>query len=313
MLSMCATRGDVVCSRAIHCPSDVLALTRQTGDKSPYYKRSTHISAYLCDTVQNSMPKPSQDRADSERAAQLAALANRVAAAVRRGDLAAAEAMLRNAAPRATCPAQPPTVVDDSPPEAVPRRFMLWVDGVGSYLVLTKPALTIGRWREDSDADLLLRADVSRRHARIQRFDGDWFLASFKPVKVNGKPVGSALLSDGDKIILGRSPAATFRLPTALSATATLSFAGNCLPSRDTRSVVLMADRLILAPDGAGHIVGKHADARVVLFWADGGLRCQVEGNVILNGRSRGAPCPVRLGDRIETRGWSFSLTADAV
>ncbi len=38
MLSMCAARGDVVC-RAIHCPSNVLALTRQTGDKSPYYKR----------------------------------------------------------------------------------------------------------------------------------------------------------------------------------------------------------------------------------------------------------------------------------
>ncbi len=39
MLSMCAVRGDVVYSRAIHCPSNVLALTRQTGDKSPYYKR----------------------------------------------------------------------------------------------------------------------------------------------------------------------------------------------------------------------------------------------------------------------------------
>ncbi len=39
MLSMCAARGDVVCSRAIHCPSNGLALTRQTGDESPYYKR----------------------------------------------------------------------------------------------------------------------------------------------------------------------------------------------------------------------------------------------------------------------------------
>ena len=242
----------------------------------------------------------------------LDAFAVRVAAAVRGGDFATAERELAAAARLSAGPSADTFTTEPGPPAAVPARFTLWVDGVGSYLVLTKPAITVGRQRQGEDVDLPLAAPVSRRHAQLRRMEGDWFLAAHRPVTVNGQPVQSALLADGDEIQLAGGPACRFGRPTQLSATALLSFTTNCLPSRDTREVVLMADNLILSPDGPGHVRSTQAEARVVLFWSQEGLQCQVEGSVLVNGRARRAPCAIGLDDRIEARGWSFSLTGDA-
>ena len=245
------------------------------------------------------------------RREMLSMFADHIAEAVRGGDFAAAREALCAAADLAHEPSGAAAASDPGPPESVPERFVLWVDGIGSYLVLTRPTITVGRWQQDNAVDLALRAAVSRRHAQLQRVDGDWFLTTDKAMCVNHQHVDSALLSDGDEIEFGAGPSCRFRLPTPLSATAMLCFASSCLPSRDTRDVVLMAEHVVLSNDASGHVCSSEADARVVLFWSADGLQCQVEGNAIVNGRVQKAPCRVRLGDRIEARGWSFSLTGD--
>ena len=200
---------------------------------------------------------------------------------------------------------------DASVSQDVPGRFMLWVDGIGSYLVLTRPAIVVGRATAKNSVDLPLRAAVSRRHAQIERVEGDWFLTAYKPISVNGRPVERALLCDGDEVQFGRAPACRFGTPSRLSATSVMTFSGACLPSRDTREVVLMADNVIMGADASCHVQSVSAETRAVLFRGEDGLKCQTEGRATVNGQERETPCAVQLGDRVEADGWSFSLTGD--
>ena len=195
------------------------------------------------------------------------------------------------------------------PAAASAPRFCLWVDGAGIYLVLTRPTIAIGR---GARADLALDAPISRSHAELQRIESDWFLVAHKPTTVNGNPVERVMLSPGDAVNFGGKLGCEFRVRSKLSATATLAFDKPCLPSRDMREVVLMADNIILSNDAAGHVQSDLAEGRVVLFWGERGLECQTDGDVEVNGQPKSAPCPVALGDRVEAAGWSFALTGDA-
>lgn len=241
----------------------------------------------------------------------LDALAEAAAQAVRSGDYALAHHCADAAAGLGAGPAAAgPASCDEAPPSAVPRRFMVWVDGVGSYLALTPPSLVVGRAGRGA-ADLPLRGSLSKRHAQVSRIDGDWFLTAFAAVTVNGQACEHAMLHDRDQVQFGAGPVCTFRQPTQLSATAVLAFASPCLPVRDARHAALMAECLILSNDAAGHVQSPDAEGRVVLFWAAGGLECQSDGELLLNGQQAATPCAVALGDRIEAAGWSFGLTGE--
>ena len=195
------------------------------------------------------------------------------------------------------------------PAAAFAPRFCLWVDGAGSYLVLTRPSIAVGR---GDRADLALDAPISRTHAELQRIESDWFLVAHKPTTVNGRAVERVMLSPGDAVNFGGKLACEFRVRSKLSATAALAFDKPCLPSRDMRQVILMADNIIFSNDAAGHVQSDLAEGRVVLFWGERGLECQTDGDIEVNGQPQSAPCPIALGDRVEAAGWSFALTGDA-
>ena len=54
-------------------------------------------------------------------------------------------------------------------------RFLLWIDGVGGFLLLTQPVVTIGG-PNGADADIQLLASLSRRHATLHRDAGGYLL-----------------------------------------------------------------------------------------------------------------------------------------
>src|SRR5262249_47545035 len=49
----------------------------------------------------------------------------------------------------------------------LPRRFLLWVDGVGGYLVCLSNRVTFGQATAEGPVDVPLFADVSRLHAEV--------------------------------------------------------------------------------------------------------------------------------------------------
>ena len=80
-------------------------------------------------------------------------------------------------------PAQPPA------PPSPPDRFLLWIDGVGGYLVCMGTRVNFGQAVPGSPVDVPLVADVSRMHATLSRDGEGYVLEAVRALQVNGKPV----------------------------------------------------------------------------------------------------------------------------
>lgn len=93
----------------------------------------------------------------------------------------------------------------EQPPREPPRaRALITLDG--KTFVLDQPRAVVGRSRR---CDFVLEdPNVSRRHFELQQRGSDWHvvdLESTNGIAVNGKRVGSAVLSPGDEIVAGTS------------------------------------------------------------------------------------------------------------
>jgi len=172
-----------------------------------------------------------------------------------------------------------------APGGAVPDRFMLQVDTVGSFLVLRQPRLTIGPISSSRRPDLALLAEAGLPVVTIERQDDDYFLSSDSPIRVNDMPVQRKLLSDGDRISLGPRCVVKFTLPSAASTSAVLHLSGCRLPSGDARRVILMDKSVVLGPGALAHIRADQMVAPAVLHIRDGRLLVRSTTEVKIDGR----------------------------
>src|SRR5262249_59757954 len=62
-----------------------------------------------------------------------------------------------------------PAAAPLEPPQPLPKRFFLWIDGVGAYLVCLGNRVSIGQATGEGPVDVPLFADVSRIHAALTR------------------------------------------------------------------------------------------------------------------------------------------------
>lgn len=189
-------------------------------------------------------------------------------------------------------------------------RFVLWIDGVGSYLLLLGESVTLGRAGSSNSPDVALAADILGVHAQILRVDHDYFLVPRGPTTVGGSPVDRHLLADGDEIRLGPRTPVTFRLPTRLSSTAILKLKGSTRLSGDVRSVILLDENVVFAPPGKGHLPVPKLEDRVVLSRAPGGFRCLCPVPLVIEGRIRSKSEILPTGVPVEAGPLTFTLTA---
>jgi len=84
-------------------------------------------------------------------------------------------------------------------------QLLLWIDGVGGYLVCLSHRVTLGQASPESVVDIPLLADVSRHHATLQRDPEGYFLEAIRKTQVNGKTTEKVLLRSADRITLGSS------------------------------------------------------------------------------------------------------------
>src|SRR5262249_21921143 len=132
-------------------------------------------------------------------------------------------------------------------------RFLLWVDGVGGYLICMDDRVVLGRAGPDSHADVPLMGDLSRNHATIVRNGEGYLLQPHQASFVNGKPVAEqVVLRDGDVIRLGSTVELEFRQPSPVSATARLEIVSRHRLPLAVDGVLLMAETCIVGGAGAG-------------------------------------------------------------
>ncbi|HJZ56150.1 MAG TPA: FHA domain-containing protein [Gemmataceae bacterium] len=170
----------------------------------------------------------------------------------------------RSTAP--TLPLPPP------PASPLPKRFLLWVDGVGGYLVCTGPRVTFGQAVLEGPIDIPLFADVSRLHAEITRDGEGYVIESGKGVLVNGKDVSRAVLAAGDRVTLGSSCQFLFHRPVSVSATARLELASGHRLLHPVDGVLLMGNELMLGPGPQAHVTIPDAPVPIGLYRCPEGL-----------------------------------------
>lgn len=69
------------------------------------------------------------------------------------------------------------------------RRLLLWIDGVGHYLICLEPEIWLGRYVPLSRVQVPLLADMQRRHLRMTRSgEGGFVLQSAGRISVDGEP-----------------------------------------------------------------------------------------------------------------------------
>jgi hypothetical protein len=182
-------------------------------------------------------------------------------------------------------------VENDAGAEPNSTRYLLWIDGVGGYLICLGGRLTFGQAYLDRHIDVPLVADVSRLHATLTRDNEGYLLEAVRPVQVNGKPTTRALLRVGDRVTLGASCQFQFQQPTPISATARLDLvSGHRLPVA-VDGLLLMAETLVLDSSTQAHVNVPDLKQSVVLFRHRDGLGLRHGGRLSVNG--------TRAADRI--------------
>jgi hypothetical protein len=171
-------------------------------------------------------------------------------------------------------------------PEASPAgRFLLWVDGVGGYLVCEGNEVTLGQPVAGSRVDVPILGDLSRGHASIRRDGEGYVLVAHRPSQINGRPVvGAATLADGDCLELGPAVKLRFVRPHPLSSSARLEFVSRHRTQPGSDAVLLLADTLVLGPGPGCHVVCRDWSQEVLLFHRGMELACRTTGPFEVDG-----------------------------
>ncbi|HEY2785901.1 MAG TPA: FHA domain-containing protein [Fimbriiglobus sp.] len=168
----------------------------------------------------------------------------------------------------------------------LPKRFFLWVDGIGGYLVCLAARVTVGQAAGDTPADVPVYADLARVHAEITRDAEGYLLASARGVQVNGQPADRKVLQPGDRVTVGSTCQFVFHQPVPLVPTAVLELVSGHRFQVAVDAVILMAETLILGPGPDAHVILPEADQNVILYRAKDGLGVRYDGDYVVGGQA---------------------------
>lgn len=190
----------------------------------------------------------------------------------------------------------------------LPGRFLIQVDGTGSFLIMREPTVTVGPISSSVRPDVGLVVDPNATVATIERAEDDYFIKTSQPVSINDSITSNRLLSDGDRLDLAPRCRLTFSIPNAASTTAVLDLTAARLPRADIKRVVLMDQALIMGPAASAH-VRVIADDTSVLQVKDGQLRCKTEQPITIGNRPGDANTDLPFDERIQVGSLSFVVT----
>lgn len=188
-----------------------------------------------------------------------------------------------------------PTSRDSQPPAAQPVtgvNYLLWIDGVGTWLVYLQESLRIGgpgkpgatsqlgsEW-----ADLALLSNLSRHHATIVRSGESYYLDANAPVLCQQRPANErVLLTDQAELRLNQDTILTFSQPTALSTSACLAFTSFHQPQQRLDGIVLMAENCLLGATAENHIVCPRWPGSVVIYRQGDQILCRSRQEIYVN------------------------------
>jgi len=191
----------------------------------------------------------------------------------------------------------------------LPSRFVMHVDGVGSFVVLRGRSIKIGSAASSGQPDLGLTVESNVPTVNIEREEADYFLTCDRTIYVNDAAATSKLLANNDRIALSPRCRLKFTLPNAASATAVLETQGARIPGSDARKVILMDREMILAPGSTAHMRADKLNARAVFYVQNGLLLCRTDAEVLVDGKPMSREQGIRLGANVTIGDVSLIVT----
>jgi FHA domain len=175
-------------------------------------------------------------------------------------------------------------------------RHLLWIDGVGGFLLCLTPRVTIGHASARPTPDVPLLADVSRLHIALQRDSEGYALEALRPTHVNGQQAERASLRSGDRITLGPSCQLVFTQPLPLSASARLDVVSGHHLAFPVSSALLMADTLVLSGGTRGHVNVPELSQPIIVFRQHEALALRYDGAIEIAGQTMRGRAPLESG-----------------
>ncbi|MCI0683984.1 MAG: FHA domain-containing protein [Gemmataceae bacterium] len=191
---------------------------------------------------------------------------------------------------------------------AGPARHVLWIDGVGGFLLCLAPRVTLGHANARPKPDLPLLADVSRLHAALQRDAEGYSLEAFRAAQVNGREAERATLRSGDRITLGPSCQFLFAQPLPVSASARLDLVSGHRLTYPVNSALLMADTLVLSGGTRGHVTVPGLPQPIIVFRQQETFALRYDGAIDVEGSARNGRAPLEPGRTVQIGDVSLSL-----
>jgi hypothetical protein len=194
--------------------------------------------------------------------------------------------------------------------EATParNRFILWVDGVGGFLVCQGSVVTLGQASPASTVDIPILGDLSRHHATIVRDGEGYLIRSDREMLVNGRTIGQVSLRHGDTIRLGRGVDLRFTTPCPISGTARLDLVSRHRLHLSLAGILLMADTCVIGPTAQTHVQVPDASTQIVIYRQGEGLVCRGNGALEIDGQSHDGRGALRWTSRVMAGDVSLSL-----
>ena len=199
----------------------------------------------------------------------------------------------------------------DTPAQNQLKDFIIWVDGVGGYLVCCGHKNLLGQAIPDSDVTIPLRGDVSRQHAMIETVEDRHLLHPFGPVCIDDRPLNEAAVLIHDQIFqMGDAVAIGYRKPHPLSSTAVLDFVSRhrTLPWSD--AVLLAGDTIVLGSQTRNHVVCPHWKHEMILYRRTSGWCVKTKAAGSIDGH------PLKnqtLQDKSYITGENYSFSIEAI
>ena len=136
------------------------------------------------------------------------------------------------------------------------QRRVLWIDGVGGFLLVDRDEMLVGQALSGSATDICIVGDLSRQACAIKRIEGDYLLQPLQPMLLDTRSVERPqLLQHNAELQLGSRVKLRFTKPSPLSSTARLDMVSHHHFKPHVDGVLLLADSCVIGPSGHGHVI----------------------------------------------------------
>jgi hypothetical protein len=172
---------------------------------------------------------------------------------------------------------------DNRDESSLVSKFVLQIDGIGSFYVLRDSRITVGPVSSSARPTVGLMVDPNLPAITIERSEDDYFIRSSSPVQVNDVTTTDKLLVDSDRINLSPRCGMKFNIPNPASTTATLSLPAVRLGRADVRRVILMDRDILIGPTEGSHVLAEALDEAIALFTQNGRLLCRAKDKILVD------------------------------